>query len=60
MRNHGRSERDAKMDYESLAQDIYGYLESAGLENSRVTLVGHSLGAKTAMAFAMMYPQLVD
>ena len=23
-------------------------------------LVGHSLGAKTAMAFAMMYPNLVD
>ena len=23
-------------------------------------LVGHSLGAKTAMTFAMMYPHLVD
>ena len=33
----------------------------AGIDDSNqdVTLVGHSLGAKTAMAFACMYPHLV-
>lgn len=60
MRNHGASERDAKMDYESLARDVHAYLEAEGLEKKRVMLVGHSLGAKTAMTFAMMYPHLVD
>ena len=59
MRNHGASERDPLMDYESLATDTYGYLERAGLAETPVMLVGHSLGAKTAMAFAMMYPHLV-
>lgn len=62
MRNHGLSERDSLMDYESLARDIHGYLVETGLNRSsaQLMLVGHSLGAKTAMAFAMMYPNLVD
>jgi len=60
MRNHGRSDRDAKMDYESMALDVHGYLEQAGLDQSRVMLVGHSMGAKAAMTFAMMFPHLVD
>jgi len=60
VRNHGASERDPLMDYESLADDVHGYVEKAGLSQSRVMLVGHSLGAKTAMTFAMKYPHLVD
>mmetsp|Transcript_34340 Transcript_34340/g.45210 ORF Transcript_34340/g.45210 Transcript_34340/m.45210 type:complete len:94 (+) Transcript_34340:418-699(+) len=48
------------MDYESLARDVHGYLVSAGLQKSQIMLVGHSLGAKTAMTFAMMYPHIVD
>lgn len=50
------------MDYESLARDVHNYMESVGLDgqNNKVTLVGHSLGAKTAMAFACMFPHLVD
>ena len=62
MRNHGLSEHDSLMDYESLARDIHGYLVETGLNRSsaQLMLVGHSLGAKTAMAFAMMYPNLVD
>ncbi len=60
MRNHGLSQRDTHMDYESMAMDIKAYLDSVGLMNTKVALVGHSLGAKTAMMFASMYPNLVD
>jgi esterase len=55
------------MDYESLARDVHAYMESVGITgaantkaNKKVMLVGHSLGAKTAMAFSCMFPHLVD
>lgn len=48
------------MDYVSLAEDVHAYLRRVGLEGEQVTLVGHSLGAKTAMTYACMFPDLVD
>ena len=33
-------------------------MDDAGIKST--TLVGHSLGAKTAMAFACMFPNMVD
>ena len=49
------------MDYKSIAADVESYMTSAGIDAKQdVTLVGHSLGAKTAMAFACMYPHLVN
>ena len=62
LRNHGLSERHQQMDYESLAQDVHAYMKSVGINGQRnkVTLVGHSLGAKTAMAFSCMFPHLVN
>ena len=62
LRNHGLSERHERMDYESLARDVHAYMDSVGINSikNKVTLVGHSLGAKTAMAFSCMFPHLVD
>ena len=60
LRNHGNSDRHEKMDYVSLAEDVRAYLRRVGLEGEPVTLVGHSLGAKTAMTYACMFPDLVD
>ena len=57
------------MDYVSLARDVHAYIQSALFSGGKrddtkmmmeLTLVGHSLGAKTAMAFSCMYPDLVD
>ena len=48
------------MDYESLANDVQTYLKDAGLAEEQITLVGHSLGAKTAMAYACMFPKSVS
>jgi len=35
-------------------------MASVGLDQSKVTLVGHSLGAKAAMTFACLFPNQVD
>jgi len=61
MRNHGSSGWHYDMDYSSMAQDLLGYLEMQGLTNrdKLVSLVGHSMGGKTAMTFAALYPELV-
>ena len=58
LRNHGLSGRHPVIDYTSLANDIHAYMADKGIESS--TLVGHSLGAKTAMAFSCMYPNMVN
>jgi len=60
MRNHGASSRHPQMDYESLANDVQTYIKDAGLAEEKITLVGHSLGAKTAMAYACMFPKSVS
>ena len=57
-RNHGRSFHSDDFDYELLAEDLYNYVEHHGLES--IILLGHSMGGKTAMLFAVEYPELVD
>ena len=57
-RNHGRSFHSDDFDYELLAEDLYTYVEYHELEN--IILLGHSMGGKTAMLFAVEYPELVD
>lgn len=57
-RNHGRSFHDDAFNYEVLAEDLKTYCESHQLEN--IILLGHSMGGKTAMLFATLYPELVS
>lgn len=56
-RNHGRSFHDDAFDYEVMAKDLKHYCDENNLEN--ITLLGHSMGGKTAMLFATLYPDLV-
>jgi pimeloyl-ACP methyl ester carboxylesterase len=58
VRNHGKSFHDNKHDYPSMEEDIYYFIDHLGL--SEVTLLGHSMGGKIAMAFALKYPLLVS
>lgn len=51
MRNHGDSSHHQKHDYTALAEDVEGFLQKQNLKDS--TLIGHSMGAKTAMAVAL-------
>ena len=57
-RNHGRSFHDSEFNYEALASDLLHYCEYYGLKNC--ILLGHSMGGKTAMLFASLYPELVS
>lgn len=57
-RNHGRSFHDDVFNYEVLAEDLKVYCEYHNLED--IILLGHSMGGKTAMLFATLYPELVS
>lgn len=57
-RNHGRSFHDPEFSYEAMASDLLRYCQHYGLKNC--ILLGHSMGGKTAMLFAALYPELVS
>ena len=57
-RNHGRSPHSDQFDYRIMAQDIDDLLIHEGIQS--VYLLGHSMGGKTAMQYALMYPEKVD
>ena len=57
-RNHGRSFHTYGFDYELMVEDLYYYIIQNKLEH--VYLLGHSMGGKVAMLFAVTYPDLVD
>tara|TARA_B100000795_G_C22804811_1_gene444168 strand:+ start:3891 stop:4661 length:771 start_codon:yes stop_codon:yes gene_type:complete len=57
-RNHGRSFHADAFSYEVLVDDLYQYIQHHQLEG--IYLIGHSMGGKTAMLFAITYPELVD
>lgn len=56
-RNHGRSFWSDNFNYELMAQDIENYIKHHNLKE--VTLLGHSMGGKTAMLFSVTQPQKV-
>lgn len=56
LRNHGRSGRSTSMNYLQQAEDLNRFLEENEIDD-KVTLVGHSLGGKVAMAFSLLYPE---
>lgn len=57
-RNHGRSPHAAEMSYQSMAGDLKEFVTTHQL--SAVNLLGHSLGGKVAMFFALNYPDLME
>ena len=58
LRNHGRSLHSDEFNYEIMVQDVYGYCVENNLET--IDLMGHSMGGKVAMFFAMKYPEKLD
>jgi esterase len=57
-RNHGRSPHSDTFNYDVMAEDVRDFILQNGLQT--VSLLGHSMGGKTAMQFAVHYPHLVD
>jgi esterase len=57
LRNHGESDHHESMTYNEMADDLLRYADDKGIE--KLTLLGHNLGAKTAMTFSCRYPDRV-
>ncbi|MCU0340050.1 MAG: alpha/beta fold hydrolase [Spirosomaceae bacterium] len=55
-RNHGRSPHAPTHTYPDMADDLYEFIQQQNLQ--KPILVGHSMGGKTVMQFAMRYPDL--
>lgn len=56
-RNHGDSPHSEDWNYQVMAEDLNELMESEGIESAY--LMGHSMGGKTVMAFALQYPEKV-
>lgn len=54
LRNHGQSPHSDEMNYSLMASDVNEFMESQSLASAMV--LGHSMGGKTAMQFALSYP----
>ena len=58
LRNHGRSFHSESMSHDDLANDILNYMNDHKIE--KANLLGHSLGGKAVMQFAIKYPEKLD
>ncbi|QYH40139.1 alpha/beta fold hydrolase [Algoriphagus sp. NBT04N3] len=57
-RNHGDSPHSEEWNYEVMVEDLKELIDEEGLD--KIYLMGHSMGGKTAMNFAVEYPERVD
>lgn len=62
LRNHGQSFHSPEHNYKAMADDLKRLLEEQGLMSgdSKPVIVGHSMGGKTAMTFALGNPTSVS
>jgi esterase len=58
MRNHASSNHHDEMNYEVLSDDIIRFADQNNLD--KFTILGHSLGGRTAMTVACRYQDRVD
>lgn len=57
-RNHGESPHDPEHNYYVMSEDLKELFDKEKISKAHV--IGHSMGAKVAMKFTNLYPQLVD
>src|SRR5262245_22188729 len=58
LRNHGKSPHADVMSYDAMVADVLTWMDARGL--TRVSLMGHSMGGKVAMALACRHPERVE
>ena len=56
-RNHGRSPHDKVFNYDVMAADLLDFMDEHFIESAHI--IGHSMGGKTAMTFAVKFPHKV-
>lgn len=56
-RNHGSSPHSSEMSYPLMAEDLVRLADSLGLD--KFSVVGHSMGGKTAMEAALRFPDRI-
>jgi len=57
-RNHGQSPHSDIHDYDSMREDLYELATDLTLK--KFFLAGHSMGGKTAISFALKYPEMLN
>lgn len=57
-RNHGHSPHSDEFSYELMAADFHELVTDLGLTN--INILGHSMGGKTAIQFAIHHADLID
>lgn len=55
LRNHGDSGHDPAMGYADMVADLQGLLDTLGI--AEAVVLGHSMGGKAAMGFALTHPE---
>ena len=58
MRNHGRSPHSDVFSYDAMSDDLLEYMEDHKMDKALV--MGHSMGGKVAMLFAVYNPDMVE
>jgi pimeloyl-ACP methyl ester carboxylesterase len=58
LRNHGQSPHDDVFDYGAMVSDLEKFMEDRGIKDPVV--MGHSMGGKVAMNFAVAHPEKVQ
>ena len=57
-RNHGQSPHTDDFNYQLLTEDLAAFMQENSIEKPHI--IGHSMGGKTAMNFAVKYPDQLD
>ena len=58
LRNHGQSPHNSNFNYSAMTDDISELMEDLEMESA--VIIGHSMGGKVAMQFALQYPEKTD
>ena len=58
LRNHGQSPHSDTFNYVAMMDDLNEFIEEHELEDP--IIIGHSMGGKVAMYFALEYPEMVN
>lgn len=57
-RNHGRSNHSVEHNYDLMKDDLLEFMDDQSIE--KAVILGHSMGGKTAMYFALKFPDKIS